>query len=118
MGIKKSYVIMRVGQQKSYVCLQGGWVGSKKAQILLLRLSPQRLNMCDDQVPPRKRLSGVYGCHQIDAEADEPHGCVDLGHLIMPSVVLPHYIRHSRVQVKFGVAVRGRSLNPRLGQLQ
>ena len=35
VGITKSYVIIRVGQQKSYVCLQGGWVGPKKAQIML-----------------------------------------------------------------------------------
>ena len=73
--------------------------------------------MCDDQVPPRKRLSGVCGCPQIDDEADEPYGCVDLNHWITPSVLPPKYIRHRRTQVKFGVAVRGRLLNPGLGQL-
>ena len=31
VGLKKSYVINRVGFQKSYVCLQGGWVGQKRA---------------------------------------------------------------------------------------
>ena len=31
VGLMKSYVIDRVGQQKSYVCLQGGWVGQKQA---------------------------------------------------------------------------------------
>ena len=35
LGFKKSYVICRVGQAKSYVCLQGGWVGQKKAQNML-----------------------------------------------------------------------------------
>ena len=35
VGITKSYVIIRVGQQKSYVCLQGGWVGPKKAKNML-----------------------------------------------------------------------------------
>ena len=90
----------------------------KKAQILLLRLSPQRLNMCDGQFPPCKQLSGVDGCHQIDVEADEPYGCVDLDHWIAPFVVPPDYIRQTRAQVKLGVAVRGRSLNPGLGQLQ
>ena len=64
------------------------------------------------------RLLGVCGCPQIDDEADEPYGCVDFGHLITPSVVLLNYIRHSRAQVKFGVAVQGRSLNLGLGQLQ
>ena len=28
--VKRSYVICRVGQAKSYVCLQGGWVGQKR----------------------------------------------------------------------------------------
>ena len=32
----KSYVIDRVGQQKSYVCLQGGWVGQKRAKNMLM----------------------------------------------------------------------------------
>ena len=35
LGIAKSYVIIRVGQQKYYVCLQGGWVGQKMAQNML-----------------------------------------------------------------------------------
>ena len=35
VGLKKSYVIDRVGQQKSYVCLQGGWVGQKSAKNML-----------------------------------------------------------------------------------
>ena len=35
VGIAKSYVIIRVGQQKSYTCLQGGWVGTKKARNML-----------------------------------------------------------------------------------
>ena len=90
----------------------------KKAQILLLRLSSQRLNMCDGQFPPCKQLSGVDGCHQIDAEADEPYGCVDLDHWITLSVLPPNYLRHTRAQVNFGIVKRGRSLDPRLGQLR
>ena len=35
MGLKKSYVIERVGQEKIFVCLKGGWVGQKKAQNVL-----------------------------------------------------------------------------------
>ena len=35
VGFKKSYIINRVGQEKSYVCLQGGWVGQKKAKNML-----------------------------------------------------------------------------------
>ena len=35
VGFKKSYVICRVGQAKSYVCLQGGWVGQKKVKNML-----------------------------------------------------------------------------------
>ena len=34
-GFKKSYIIHRVGFEKSYVCLQGGWVGHKKAKNML-----------------------------------------------------------------------------------
>ena len=36
VGLMKSYVIDRVGQQKSYVCLQGGWVGQKRAKNMLM----------------------------------------------------------------------------------
>ena len=38
VGFKKSYVINRVGQAKCYVCLQGGWVGQKKAQTFLCNI--------------------------------------------------------------------------------
>ena len=31
-GFKKSYIIYWMGQGKSYVCLQGGWVGQKLVQ--------------------------------------------------------------------------------------
>ena len=35
VGIAKSYIIFRVGQRKSYDCLQDGWVGRKKAKNML-----------------------------------------------------------------------------------
>ena len=40
MGFKKSYINNRVGQEKSYVCLQGGWVGQRKAKNMRTRFFP------------------------------------------------------------------------------
>ena len=34
-GFQKSYVIYRVGQVKSYICLQVGWVGQKSSKTCL-----------------------------------------------------------------------------------